>query len=119
MTGYSFVRREDSEPSRPSGEINKPVLLKLEPDSREKTSGQKGKSRSRYPAGDMDVLRMLAEMREERARIEEAIIVLERLAGGKRRGRPPAWMAAASAPKRRGRPPGGTNQPKNKAADRG
>jgi len=106
------MRGGDSERARPGGEINKPVLLVLEPDSKEKTTGQQGKKRSRYPAGDMDVLKMLAEMREERARIEEAIIVLERLAGGKRRGRPPAWMAAASAPKRRGRPPGSTNKPK-------
>jgi hypothetical protein len=55
----------------------------------------------------MDVLKMLAELRQERAQIGEAIIVLERLAlgHGKRRGRPPAWMTALSAPKRRGRPP--------------
>ena len=40
---------------------------------------------------------MLAELREERQRIEEAILVFERLASGsgKRRGRPPAWMAQA------------------------
>jgi len=61
----------------------------------------------------MDVLKMLADLRQERAQIEEAIIVLERLTPGhgKRRGRPPAWMAAVSAPKRRGRPPGGKNKP--------
>jgi len=57
---------------------------------------------------------MLADLREERTQIEEAITVLERLAvgDGKRRGRPPAWMTAASAPKRRGRPPGSKNKPK-------
>jgi hypothetical protein len=60
----------------------------------------------------MDVLKMLAELREERAQIEEAILTMERLASGqrgKRRGRPPAWMTAV---KRRGRPPGSKNKPK-------
>jgi hypothetical protein len=44
----------------------------------------------------MDVLKMIAALRSERAAIDEALLVLERLAGshGKRRGRPPAWMAA-------------------------
>ena len=62
----------------------------------------------------MDVMKMLADLRQEREQIEEAIITLERLARGrsKRRGRPPAWMAAANAPKRRGRPPGSKNKPK-------
>jgi hypothetical protein len=57
---------------------------------------------------------MLADLRAERTQIEESIIVLERLASGrgKRRGRPPVWMAAVSAPKRRGRPPGTKNNPK-------
>lgn len=57
---------------------------------------------------------MLAELQQERAQIEEAIIVIERMAQGhgKRRGRPPAWMTAAAAPKRRGRPPGSKNKPK-------
>jgi hypothetical protein len=65
----------------------------------------------------MDVLKMIADLQQERAQIEEAIITLERLAQGhgKRRGRPPAWMAAASAPKRRGRPPGTKNKPKGDA----
>jgi hypothetical protein len=67
----------------------------------------------------MDIENMLAALRQERDRIEVAIIGLERmLAGqGKRRGRPPAWMFAAtqtSAPKRRGRPPGSRNAPKNR-----
>jgi hypothetical protein len=62
----------------------------------------------------MDVLKMLAELKQERAQVEEAIAALKRLAlgQGKRRGRPPAWMTAASAPTRRGRPPGSKNQPK-------
>ena len=39
---------------------------------------------------------MLSDLRQDRERIGEAIIALERLAQrhGKRRGRPPAWMAA-------------------------
>jgi hypothetical protein len=47
----------------------------------------------------MDVLKMITELRSERAALEEALIVLERLAashGGKRRGRPPAWLKAAA-----------------------
>jgi hypothetical protein len=63
----------------------------------------------------MDVLKMLAELRQEREQVEEAIVTLERLARGrgKRRGRPPAWMSAL---KRRGRPPGSRNKPKDSAA---
>ena len=58
---------------------------------------------------------MIAELQQERARIEQAIIVIERLAQGhsKRRGRPPAWMTAGSEPKRLGRPPGSKNKPKD------
>ena len=65
----------------------------------------------------MDVVKMLADLRQEREHIEEAILTLERLARGRgrRRGRPPAWMTEI---KRRGRPPGSKNKPKsdNKAA---
>ncbi len=45
----------------------------------------------------MDVAKILAELRLEREQIEEAILSLERLATGrgKRRGRPPKWMAEA------------------------
>ena len=62
----------------------------------------------------MDLSKMLVDLRQERAAIEEAILTLERLARGrgKRRGRPPAWMAELrrkqeekAAPRRRGRPP--------------
>lgn len=62
----------------------------------------------------MDVAKMLAELRQEREQIEEAIMSLERLARGrgKRRGRPPAWMSEV---KRRGRPPGSKNKPKTEA----
>ena len=54
---------------------------------------------------------MLANLREERERIEEAIIALGGLARGrgKRRGRPPASMTNI---KRRGRPLGSKNKPK-------
>jgi hypothetical protein len=42
----------------------------------------------------MDVEKILAEMRQEREQLEEAIANLERLARPvKRRGRPPAWLA--------------------------
>jgi hypothetical protein len=60
----------------------------------------------------MDVSKILAELREERQQIEEAIVSLERLAHGrgKRRGRPPAWMAEVNTVKRRGRPPGSKNK---------
>ncbi|HYM10687.1 MAG TPA: hypothetical protein VEU62_08140 [Bryobacterales bacterium] len=58
----------------------------------------------------MDVNKILVELRQERQQIEEAIISLERLARGRgrRRGRPPAWLALATE-KRRGRPPGSKN----------
>jgi hypothetical protein len=54
---------------------------------------------------------MLAELREERERIEQAILVLERIAGGRSRGRgrPPKWMTQL---KQRGRPPGSKNEAK-------
>lgn len=72
----------------------------------------------------MDVSKILAELRAERAQLEEAILSLERLARGrgKRRGRPPAWLSperiegaaaeapVAEAPRRRGRPPGSKNK---------
>ena len=64
---------------------------------------------------------MLAELRQERAQIEEAIMAIEHLASGrgKHRGRLPAWKAAHSggAVKRRGRPPGSKNKPKAEAAE--
>ncbi len=57
----------------------------------------------------MDVTKILTELRQEREQIEEAIISLERLARGRgrRRGRPPAWLAMA---KKRGRPLGSKNK---------
>ncbi len=57
----------------------------------------------------MDVTKILADLRQEREQLEEAILSLERLAlgRGKRRGRPPSWMAET---KKRGRPPGSKNK---------
>ena len=59
---------------------------------------------------------MLADLRVERDQLVEAIITLERLAAGrgKRRGRPPKWMAEV---KRRGRPPGSNNKLGRRAPD--
>jgi hypothetical protein len=48
----------------------------------------------------MDIHSILAELRSEKERLEEAILTIERLAAGslsKRRGRPPKWMAIAKA----------------------
>jgi hypothetical protein len=61
----------------------------------------------------MDVGKILSDLRQERDQLEEAILSLERLARGqgKRRGRPPAWLAEAQqVVKRRGRPPGSKNK---------
>jgi hypothetical protein len=59
----------------------------------------------------MDIVKMIGELRSERAQVEEAIMTLKRLAAGRgrRRGRPPAWMTMV---KRRGRPLGSKNKPK-------
>lgn len=41
----------------------------------------------------MNLQQTLKEMRDERDLLDQAILSFERLAaGGKRRGRPPAWM---------------------------
>ena len=48
----------------------------------------------------MELTKVIAELRAERAAIDEALAALDRIAratAGKRRGRPPAWMAAAGA----------------------
>ena len=52
----------------------------------------------------IDVATILAELKEEKEQLEQAILTLARLAAGRgpRRGRPPAWMSETS-PKRRGR----------------
>jgi hypothetical protein len=69
--------------------------------------------RLRYSAF-VDISNMLTGLRSQLEQINEAIRVLERLGAntGKRRGRPPSWMAEMNAPKRRGRPLGSKNKPK-------
>ena len=70
----------------------------------------------------MDVAKILTELRQERTQIEEAIASLERLARGrgKRRGRPPGWLAGdVDVPKRRGRPPGSKNKSSTQAVAKG
>jgi len=53
----------------------------------------------------MDVTQMISELRAERESLTAAIAVLERMAQsrGKRRGRPPAWLANVAAIKGEGR----------------
>jgi hypothetical protein len=48
----------------------------------------------------MDIAKMLTELKAEREGVEQAILVLERIASGrgKRRGRPPKWMTGAVPP---------------------
>jgi hypothetical protein len=60
----------------------------------------------------MNITQMIAELRTEKESVEQAILVLERIAAGqgRRRGRPPAWMTKI---KRRGRPKGSRNRPKD------
>jgi hypothetical protein len=45
----------------------------------------------------VDLMKILEDLRRERASIEEAILTLERLVEGRgrRRGRPPTWLAEA------------------------
>jgi len=64
----------------------------------------------------MNINAMLADLQQERENIEQAIVVLQRIASGqgRRRGRPPAWMNEV---KRRGRPPGSKNRAKAEKAD--
>jgi hypothetical protein len=66
----------------------------------------------------VDINKILDELRQERTQLEQAILSIERLAAGqgKRRGRPPLWMAVAKSAvsqtttKRRGRPAGSKNK---------
>jgi hypothetical protein len=70
----------------------------------------------------MDVNAILTELRRERDQLNETILAMERLAassGRRRRGRPPAWLAAAKqgageqpARRKRGRPLGSGSKPK-------
>ena len=46
---------------------------------------------------NMELTKVIEELRQERAAIDEALLALDRIAratAGKRRGRPPAWLAA-------------------------
>ncbi len=61
----------------------------------------------------MDLNNILEQLRQQRDHVDESIAALERIASGmgRRRGRPPKWMAQASAAnaapppvKKRGRP---------------
>lgn len=47
----------------------------------------------------MNVTQMISELRDERAALDDAIAVLERLASSRRRGRgrPPSWMSSITA----------------------
>jgi hypothetical protein len=60
----------------------------------------------------MDVQKILEELREERAQLEQALLSLKRLAAGrgKRRGRPPAWISELKQKRGPGRPPGSKNK---------
>jgi hypothetical protein len=58
----------------------------------------------------MDFGRILAELRQEKAAIEQAILSIEKLAGAHRRGRPPGTASAEEPPKKRGRPKGSKNR---------
>ncbi len=64
----------------------------------------------------MDITKMLAELRQEREAIEEAILTLERLARGrgKRRGRPPSWL---SEMRKKEKPSSAAPSPKTKTAN--
>jgi len=75
----------------------------------------------------MNLINMLSELRSELQHIEEAILVVQRLAAGgaKRRGRPPKWMASgaepsgvASAPVRKRKPFSAATRKKMAAAQR-
>ncbi|MGA3204183.1 MAG: hypothetical protein ABSF12_16965 [Bryobacteraceae bacterium] len=48
----------------------------------------------------MELTKVIAELKQERAAIDEALAALDRIArasAGKRRGRPPAWLADKAA----------------------
>jgi hypothetical protein len=52
----------------------------------------------------MNIAKMLEELKAERDTVEQAILVLERIASGqgKRRGRPPKWITRTTPPARTG-----------------
>jgi hypothetical protein len=51
----------------------------------------------------MNIPKVIADLRQYKAQLEQAIAALDRLARkrGGRRGRPPKWMAQASQPRTR------------------
>ena len=51
----------------------------------------------------MDVVKMLAELRSQKAAVEEALVILEKIARsqGGRRGRPPSYLASSTPRKRK------------------
>ena len=67
----------------------------------------------------MDLDKTIADLKGELAALNQAILLVERLAahGQKRRGRPPKWMSEAKKgvqpeqPERRGRRRGSKNKP--------
>jgi hypothetical protein len=65
----------------------------------------------------VDLTKILDDLRRERASIEEAILTLERLVEGRgrRRGRPPSWLAEA---RKRGRSSNDTDEPEAAEANR-
>ena len=59
----------------------------------------------------MDLARILAELRQEKEAIEQAILSIEKLAGAHQYGRAPGRANAEEAPRKRGRPKGSKNRP--------
>ena len=59
----------------------------------------------------MDFARILAELRQEKDAIEQAILSIEKLAGTHGRVRPPGTANTEDAPRKRGRPKGSKNRP--------
>ena len=66
--------------------------------------------------GEMDFGKILAELRQEKAAIEQAIVSIEKLAGAHRREAPGEGQAEV-APRKRGRPKGSKNRPPTPAAN--
>lgn len=58
----------------------------------------------------MDFARILAELRQEKVAIEQAILSIEKLAGSQRKGRPPGPSSSEEIPRKRGRPKGSKNR---------
>lgn len=67
----------------------------------------------------MNLIKMIAELREQKQALEESIMMLERLARsqGKRRGRPPLFLSQTGTPRKR-RPFSAETRKKMAAAQR-